>query len=688
MLKFKLNRKDSNFYLVLTIVILVVFYLFYLFVSIMIKGQKGQKENKKKIPKLPVYDEEEIKTGSKYLLKRDHVNQMLPLPPFKAITSDMRIDPHFSLDLPLKRERSKGNRLVPFGYQNYECPRRDSHFFLDRDLKTGLGSGEPIHMDYSSPKKVEDPLVKIEEHLTMSEDELRQRFPDYDKKSYGLSSTQNPADILKPVPYKDKGLSIQIPDSLKSIDTRPYEQKRLDDLLDTENVYIYLIKQRLLEDMTNGTKIANDQKLAFYYNLFIGGLDDLKDGYQFYVSKIGTPGYVLDPKLTDKIQRYYLGNPNLFTQISRLYDEILKRESTRGSVGLNAADVTEFKGKLGALKVDMPQYLMADGEDEIKEDSFDVIRSFADDVNEFFNTLNNSIAPYYVYMFDLAIPGVLIPAEDQGAELSRSFVSDMASLQTLYSDITLAYIYKSDIFSKILNNPKNTMTGTATNKLAKYRQNILLLPNISAENAKLINQLFDEGKITEVQCEAFETTVNQIITLNKYFSTLYNLYLINPEKPDYAALKGILTGASPFNLSPQQNGTIIKSADKPPSDMSESIQYGFQNITTSVKYPLVTPIYGFSSAAVEVKPLDKNSIKAAASSGSSSPVPSAAQMGNAISSGATQAANTIAQGSSQAAKEVAKGATQVGNAIASGATQAANKVGSAVKKAFKKPKWL
>lgn len=653
-----LSKRETQFYVVLTIVILVVFYLFYLFASIMIKGQKEQK-----IPKLPVYDEEEIKTGSKYLPKRDYVNKMLPL----------------------KREGSKGNRLVPFGYQKYECPRRDSHFFLDRDLKSGLGSGELNHMGQRNSQRGVSGNMIIE-HLTMSEDELRQRFPDYDKKSYGLSSTQNPADILKPIPYKDKGLSIQIPDSLKSLDTRPYEQKRLDDLLDTENVYIYLIKQRLLENMTNGTKIANDQKLSFYYNLFIGGLDDLKGAYQFYVSKIGTPEYTLDPKLTDKIQRYYLGNPNLFTQISTLYDDILKRESTRGSVGLSAADVTEFKGKLDALKVDTPQYLMADGEDENKEDSFDIIRSFADDVNEFFNTLNNSIAPYYVYMFDLVIPDVPIPAEDQGAELSRSFVSDMASLQTLYSDITLAYIYKSDIFSKILNNPKNT-TATGTSKLAKYRQNILLLPNISADNAKLINQLFDEGKITEAQCEAFEETVNQVIMLNKYFGTLYNLYLINPEKPDYAALKGILTGASPFNLSPQQNGTIIKSADKS-LYQPENIQYGFQNITTSVKYPLVTPIYGFSSAAVEVKPLDKNSVKAASSSGSSPSMPSAAAVGNAIASGATQAANTIAQGSSQAAQEVAKGATQVGNAIASGATQAANKVGSAVKKAFKKPKWL
>jgi hypothetical protein len=227
-------------------------------------------------------------------------------------------------------------------------------------------------------------------------------------------------------------------------------------------------------------------------------------------------------------------------------------------------------------------------------------------------------------------------------------------------------------------------------KLAKYRQNILLLPNVSTESTTMINQLFDSGKITTTQCEAFEECVNQVIMLNKYFGTLYNLYLINPEKPDYAALKAILTGTSPFNLNPQQNGTILFIADKN-IYLPEFPQYGFQNITTSVKYPLVTPIYGFSSAAVEVKPLDKSSIKAASSSSSSSPVPSAAEIGNAIASGTTQAANTLAQGSTQAAQEVAKGATQVGNAIASGATKAANDVGNAVSKMFKKPikpKWL
>ncbi len=601
----------------------------------------------------------------KYLPRYDQINPMIPKNAYTEIPTDLRMDS---------------------GYQIYESPRRDSHSFLDRDLQTGLGFSQ--YKGILRSKLSNGPLI---ENLTMSEDELKQRFPDYDKASYALKQSDNPSDILQPVPYKDKGLSIQIPDSLKSIDTRPYEQKRLDDLLDTANVFIYLMRQRLLEDMANGTKIANDQKLTFYYNLFIGGLDDIKGAYQFYLSKTGSPGYTLDPKLTDKIDRYYLkeGGANLFTQITTLYDEILKREATRGSVGLNAADVTEFTGKLNALKIDTPQYLMADGEDEIKEDSFDVIRSFADDVNEFFNTLNNSLAPYYIYMFDLSIPGVPIPAEDQGAELSRSFVSDMASLQTLYSDITLAYIYKSDIFSKILNNPKNTAaTATSTNKLAKYRQNILLLPNISAENVKLINQLFDENKITETQCEAFEETVNQVIMLNKYFGTLYNLYLINPDKPDYAALKAILTGASPFNLNPQQNGTIIKIADAS-AYFPENLQYGFQNITTSVKVPLVTPIYGFSSAAVEVKPLDKNSVKAATSSPSS--IPSASEIGNAIASGATQAANTIAQGSSQAAQEVAKGATQVGNAIASGATKAANDVGKSVSKLFKKPKkpkWL
>lgn len=680
------SKRETRFYLVLTLVILVVFYLFYKFYQIMSIGT--QKRDRL------VLSEEDLKRietpAPKYLPRYDRVNPMIPKDTYTEIPSES----HFSLDPPLKREGSKGNRLVPFinsGYQIYESPRRDSHSFLDRDLQTGLGFGQ--YKEISRPN-----LVPLMEHLTMSEDELKQRFPDYDKASYSMTASQNPSDILQPIPYTDKGLSIQLPDSLKSIDTRPYEQKRLDDLLDTANVFIYLMRQRLLEDMSNGTKIANDQKLIFYYNLFIGGLDDIKGAYQFYLSKTGSPGYSLDPKLTDKIERYYLkaSGANLFTQIAVLYEEILKREGTRGSVGLSAADVTEFTGKLNALKIDTPQYLMADGEDETKEDSFDIIRSFADDVNEFFNTLNNSIAPYYVYMFDLSIPGVPIPAEDQGAELSRSFVSDMASLQTLYSDITLAYIYKSDIFSKILNNPKNTTAASSTNntssvtKLAKYRENILLLPNISAENVKLINQLFDESKITDVQCEAFEETVNQVIMLNKYFGTLYNLYLINPEKPDYAALKAILTGASPFNLNPQQNGTIIKIADAN-AYLPENLQYGFQNITTSVKIPLVTPIYGFSSAAVEVKPLDKNSVKAATSSSSSSPIPSASEIGNAIASGATQAANTVAQGSSQAAQEVAKGATDVGNAIASGASKAANDVGKAVSKIFKKPKkpkWL
>jgi hypothetical protein len=691
------SKRKVRFYLVLTLVILVVFYLFYKFYQIMVNGPQKRDQL--------ILSEEDLgriidAPSPKYLPRHDRINTMIPPDAYSEVPSES----HLSLDPPLKREGSKGNRLVPFidsGYQIYESPRRDSHSFLDRDLQTGLGF-DHTHVQYKEISRQDlesatesnglfqregskvDREVPFIEHLTMSEDELKQRFPDYDKASYSMTSSQNPSDILQPIPYKDKGLSIQIPDSLKGLDMRPYEQKHLDDLLDTENLYIYLMRQRLLDDMSNGNLVANDQKLAFYYGLFMSGLDDIKSAYAYYVSKIGTPGYQLDSKLTDKIQRYYLGSPNLFTQITGIYQEILKKESIRGSAGLTSADITGFKGRLLAFKIDTPQYLMNDSEDDAanKEDSFEVIQSFADDVNNFFHTLNDSIVPYYVYMFDLAIPGVPIPSEDQGAELSKSFTSDMTSIQTLYSDITLAYIYKSDIFSKILNNPKNTGASStaSTTKLAKYRQNILLLPNISPENVTLINQLFDSGKITEAQCEGFEQTVNQVIMLNKYFGSLYNLYLINPSKPDYAALKAILTGKSPFNLNPQQNGTIIKIADKSISD-PQNIQYGFQNISTSVKIPLVTPLYGFTSDAAEVPPLNKSSVKAATAS-SSTPTP--AQVGKAISTGTTQAANTVAQGTVQAANTVANGATQVGNAIASGTTQTANKVGKAISKVFKK----
>jgi hypothetical protein len=524
----------------------------------------------------------------------------------------------------------------------------------------------------------------------MSEDELKQRFPDYNKSAYGLTASQNPSDVLKPIPYKDKGLSIQIPDSLKSIDSRPYEQKRLEDLLDTTNIFVYLMRERMLEDMSNGSKISVDQKIIFYNDLFLGSIQDIKTAYAYYLTKVGTPGYSVDPNLTSKIDRYYLGSngsKSLFAQMSDLYNQIIAAEKSGGAVGLSSAQITQFQNGLKALKIDTPKYLLAgDSEDELKEDSFTILQSFADDVSSFFNTLNNSLVPYYIYMFDLAISGVTIPNDEQGAELTRSFVPDMSSLQTLYSDITLAYVFKSDLFAKIINNPRNTSSATQS-KIDRYRNNILLLPNVSKENAIVVNKLFDEKKITEVQCESFEEVIKRVVLLNKYFGSLYNIYLASPEKPDYNVLKSVLTGVSSFNPISPEVGAIIKVADKNEYD-PEQPQYGFDYMTGNVKYPLVTIIYGFSSDANEAKPLDKASVRAATSSGS---VPSAAEVANIISQGAQDAANVVAKGTVDAANTVAKGSTDVANTIAEGSKDAVNKIGSAVSKAFKKPKkpkWL
>ena len=454
--------------------------------------------------------------------------------------------------------------LIDYSY--YTSNKHDTYDMLNRDLylmnSSFFRDSREIRNSYSGEN--------IIEHME-NQQNIDDLFPDLNKNEFSLNQNQTPSDLLvKPEFEPDE---TKMSDALLNMDTRPYEQKELDSLLDDLNSYIYLLKKSILNDLNNKRDIAINQKITLYFNLFKDIRFMVIEANNIYNENKESPSYTVDNDLDKKVELYL----TLSSSIMTIYGNILSKK-----------DINNNKDAL--IKLDIPIPSNLDSEEE--EDNIDpliILREFADNISSMYDSLNVIIAPYYNFVFELGIAPY--PRDDDtqdpnspdnkaGAAIISSFMNEMLSFSSSYNDAMINYIMNEDIFSALV--------------LTKdYKNNLLKLPTLSSESISNINDLYARNIIDNNQISSFDKVVQDSTIIYNYFMALY--YLIksdpNPENIDVDTIEKILKGSNTFNS--KDRFSLLKKYD--PTVDNDEYTFGIKNMVTNTEYIFVSSIEGFTT---------------------------------------------------------------------------------------------
>jgi hypothetical protein len=528
-------------------------------------------------------------------------------------------------------------------YQLYKNNKFDSYNFLVRDLL--------VHNILS----LNEDNIHIYEH--MDNQNIDDLFPDMNKNSFGLNEEDDTNRLLEKKEYVPE--KTQISSNLLNMDTRPSEQKNLDNLLNDLNIYLYLLKQRIQTLLYSNKDVLQNQKIILYYSLFTDTKKSSEQVYKTYNENKLTPTYSVDEILDTKANNF-LDNKN---GIANKFISIYKDFQTSN-------DKNKFNTALESIFIPTPKEIGSEDEDEI-QDPFTVLREFADNVKNFYESLNTVIGPYYNYILELnLIPYPRdydsqdpdSPDNKTAAALMASYAPEMLALSSSYNDIMVNYILNEDIYL-LLN-----LTNNNLNKFDVLQS----LPNISQTNLNTIKSLIKNKIITSEQISSFDKSIINITTIYDYFKSLDNIILSSdsPENIDIELIENIIKGNVLFNLDEDDNQKykLFKKNDPLPDD--DLYIFALKNTINNNELIFKSLVDGFTTDKDIPNAPNKNSIKKAQSKIRQQ----ISNITNRISQTLTKTTDTIAKGSTEVAQDIAKGSTEVAQDIAKGSTEVAQDI--------------
>ncbi len=532
---------------------------------------------------------------------------------------------------------SKNSNHDIIHYSYYKSNKHDSYNLLNRDLLLNKGSN--------------DGLI---EH--MENQELADLFPDMDKSGFAMSEDQSDKDLLVKPDFKVE--APQMSDALLKMDTRPSEQKELDDFLQNLYMYLFLCRKSLLAEISKKRDLSKSTKLSLYFSLLRDTFQNVKRTYANYIKMKLTPGYTSDPSL-DKRANILLDDDEsvgITTQLLDIYDNLLAKR-----------DVEENTKELEEMVIPPPvdgALSEEDGEEDDGEEKDPVIilREFADTLDDLYDTANSIISPYYNYVYEL---GIIPPPTDEkeGAVMIASFTSEMNSFIANYNDLMILTITHEELFAKL------SVKGVRLS-------DVLSLPNISSSNLQNLKQLIKSKVINESMVNSFEKSIEDITIIYQYFNALYQLsqITVSAEEIDVERIEQILRGSQSYNAQGDRY-TLFKKYDPPADGDNDNFTFGLKR--TGRELLFVSMVDGFTTEKSLPAVPNKDSV-------------SKAKKKDEVAKAFDKMGDTIAQGTTQVANEIAKGTTQVANEIAKGTVEVAKKadkelkkVGKSMKKAFR-----
>ncbi len=588
------------------------------------------------------------------------------------------------------------NNYIEYSY--YKSNKHDTYDLLNRDL---------ILYTNNDIKKNNYKKNDLYEHMDNQEQNINDLFPDLDSSAFALEENQKPSDLLIQPEFEPD--TTVISDSLLEMDSRPDEQKDLDILLDSLNTYIYLLRNNIINDLNNKRDIILNQKITLYYNLFKDTLYMSNQANNIYNENKEIPNYEVDSKLDKKAELFLT---NLSPSIMSIYINLI-----------NKKDIENNKNLLLKLNIPVPSSLDSEEEDDIVN-PLNILRDFADNISSMYDSLNIIIAPYYNFVFELAIAPYPKDDDNQdpnspdnkaGAAIISSFMSEMLSFSSSYNNAMINYIMNENIYSELIKNKD-------------YKNNLLKLPNLSSESTTNLNELYSRKIIDDNQISSFDKSSQDATIIYNYFMALYYLMKAdpNPDNLDTETIEKILRGSVTFNT--KDRFSLIKKYD--PTADNDEYTFGIKNMVTNNEYVFVSPIVGFTTdksipsspskanitkkknelakakealekamkaateaaekaakeakealekAAKETERLAKEAAEKAAKEAEELAKKSK-QVAEQAAKEAEKVANTVAKETTQAANIVAKETTQIANDIDKGAKKIGNKIGKALKK--------
>jgi hypothetical protein len=452
----------------------------------------------------------------------------------------------------------------------YKSNKHDTYDMLNRDLIL-LETNNIIENENVKNENVKNNVIENMENMN-------DLFPDLNKNAFSLNPKQSPKDLLLQEEYERDNTKMS--DELLNMDTRPNEQKDLDNLLDDLNVYLYLLKKSILNDLNNKRDININQKISLYYNLFKDTEKMAIEANEIYIENKLTPNYTADITL-DKNVAIFLTNKNSLSQnMTIIYSNILKKNN-----------VDKYKLNLINLTIPTPSTLDAEEEsDEI--DPLTILRECADNIDSFYDSLNTVIVPYYNFIFELDIAPY--PRDDDkqdpnspdnksGAALTSSFMGEMISFSSTYNSIMINYIMNEDLYDKIII-PRD------------YKNNLLKLPNLSESSSENIKQLLDKNIISVSQILSFDKSIEEITIVYNYFKSLYDIIKAEEkfEDIDFNKIEQILKGKLSYDQKTNTNKYIVSKKYDPDASNDEYI-FSLKNSVTKDELVFISLVSGFTT---------------------------------------------------------------------------------------------
>ncbi len=497
----------------------------------------------------------------------------------------------------MKINKKDNNLKNTIEYSYYKSNKHDTYDMLNRDLLLY----NHIHTKYNDKNNYKNNNNKnnnknnknnknkdIYEHMSTNEQQnINDLFPDLDNSAFAMEENEKTSNLLVTPEFEPD--NVVMSDALLEMDSRPNEQKDLDNLLDDLNTYIYLLRNSIINDLNNKRDITLNQKITLYYNLFKDTLYMAKEANNIYNENKEIPNYIIDSNL-DKKSELFLSN--LSPSILTIYSNLITKK-----------DIENNKNVLIQLNIPIPTSLDSEEEDDIVN-PLTILREFADNISSMYDSLNVIIAPYYNFVFELGIAPYPKDDDNQdpnspdnkaGAAIISSFMTEMLSFSSSYNDAMINYIMNENIYIELIKNKD-------------YKNNLLKLPYLTTENITNINELYSRKVIDDNQISSFDKSVQDATIVYNYFMALYYLMKAdpNPDNLDTETIEKILRGSVTFNT--KDRFSLIKKYD--PTADNDQYTFGIKNMVTNGEYIFVSPIVGFTTEkAVPSSPSKANITK-------------------------------------------------------------------------------
>jgi hypothetical protein len=229
-------------------------------------------------------------------------------------------------------------------------------------------------------------------------------------------------------------------------------------------------------------------------------------------------------KLTETLSELLLNKTKFMTHKLKDYSKEIKPKLCRELISdledlfifaeINRDDIDHVYATLGKIT---PKKFSAN---DLKEDGKEIYRAIRSAIKDKAEVIKSNSIAHYINMVNLIDPDDTIKTPKEFVKIGRDKISDMSTLR-----LCLAYKFKVDLFSDLINHEFETLLTVASNQICGHNANQGENPEIKVNDVQLGGKGFDiHMSIDGIRIHA------RAVPVNGYFVLFHYRYIIKSYK--------------------------------------------------------------------------------------------------------------------------------------------------------------